>query len=130
MIAIQAYDQCPDPLVAKQLEQFESQFHYPLGQHGWFRISHGSDYTRFFAPSEQPVVSSHSTMARSSVSSVSRDQPFEAQPVRRLQRPIYPTSRSPHPPVDARCCNCSTNRLTGRGRDPQRLGFRHLGFRS
>lgn len=48
MSTIVAFERCPDPKVAEQLERFEGQFHYPLGQHGWFRISHGSDYTRFF----------------------------------------------------------------------------------
>ncbi|MDA9858613.1 hypothetical protein N9D23_10890 [Rubripirellula sp.] len=30
------------------LENFESEFRYPLGTDSWFRISHGDDYTRFF----------------------------------------------------------------------------------
>lgn len=48
MTTIHVYDQCPAPTVATALGEFESHFHYPLGQHGWFHISHGSDYTRFF----------------------------------------------------------------------------------
>lgn len=38
----------PDPDLAKDLQEFESGFTYPLGNNRTFRISHGSDYTRFF----------------------------------------------------------------------------------
>ncbi|KAA5543762.1 hypothetical protein FYK55_11310 [Roseiconus nitratireducens] len=38
----------PDPALGIALENFESEFRYPLGGAAWFRISHGSDYTRFF----------------------------------------------------------------------------------
>jgi hypothetical protein len=38
----------PDLRLTAALEQFESQFRYPLGSDSWFRISHGDDYTCFF----------------------------------------------------------------------------------
>ena len=48
MTTIDVYDRCPTPTVANALREFENDFHYPLGRDGWFRISHGSDCTRFF----------------------------------------------------------------------------------
>ena len=48
MTTIDVYDRCPTPTVANALREFENDFHYPLGHDGWFRVSHGSDYTRFF----------------------------------------------------------------------------------
>jgi hypothetical protein len=38
----------PPPELARALAEFESQFVYPLGRGGSFRISHGEDYSRFF----------------------------------------------------------------------------------
>lgn len=38
----------PPPELARALEQFETQFVYPLGPGRSFRISHGADYPRFF----------------------------------------------------------------------------------
>lgn len=45
---IHALDSQPARELSAALEQFESQFRYPLGGEAWFRISHGEDYTRFF----------------------------------------------------------------------------------
>jgi hypothetical protein len=41
-------DSRPAQTVADALEEFEAEFHYPLGKDRWFSISHGDDYTRFF----------------------------------------------------------------------------------
>lgn len=38
----------PAPELASALSEFEADFRYPLGSSGWFRISHGDDYTQFF----------------------------------------------------------------------------------
>lgn len=45
---IHILQQAPDPELGKALEQFETQFTYPLGEGQRFRISHGADYPRFF----------------------------------------------------------------------------------
>jgi hypothetical protein len=37
----------PEPDMCAALQAFETQFQYPLGE-GWFRISHGHDYTCFY----------------------------------------------------------------------------------
>jgi hypothetical protein len=47
-LRIETLDSTPPPKLAAALEEFESQFRYPLGSDAWFRISHGADYTRFF----------------------------------------------------------------------------------
>ena len=39
----------PPLWLGKALEQFEQQFHYPLGQSGHFHIAHGGAYLPFFA---------------------------------------------------------------------------------
>ena len=41
-------DRPPSPELAARLAQFEAGFTYPLGAGRGFRISHGSDYSRFF----------------------------------------------------------------------------------
>lgn len=47
----------PPPDMARALDIFEEQFHYPLGPGRTFRISHGADYTRFFtAMGEEAMV--------------------------------------------------------------------------
>ena len=38
----------PSASVAEALDRFERDFQYPLGTHDTFRISHGTDYSRFF----------------------------------------------------------------------------------
>jgi hypothetical protein len=38
----------PSPELARALDRFEEQFHYPLGPGRFFRIAHGEDYPRFF----------------------------------------------------------------------------------
>ena len=48
MTKIHVLRSMPPPALAQALEQFESEFHYPLGTDRWFSISHGDDYTRFF----------------------------------------------------------------------------------
>ena len=45
----------PSASMAKKLEAFERQFEYPLGTENHFRISHGSDYTRFFRALGEPA---------------------------------------------------------------------------
>jgi hypothetical protein len=47
-VNLKILDSRPNPSLAAALENFESQFHYPLGRDSWFRISHGDDYTCFF----------------------------------------------------------------------------------
>lgn len=48
MTNIHLLDGMPELKLAKALHEFESRFHYPLGEGRWFSISHGEDYTRFF----------------------------------------------------------------------------------
>lgn len=45
----------PSGGLAEGLEAFERQFEYPLGAENRFRISHGSDYTRFFRALGDPA---------------------------------------------------------------------------
>ncbi|MEK6233212.1 MAG: hypothetical protein N2C14_00715 [Planctomycetales bacterium] len=45
---IRQLQEIPEPALTVALAEFERQFRYPLGKDGWFRISHGEDYTRFF----------------------------------------------------------------------------------
>ncbi len=45
---IRYLDALPESTLASALARFESGFRYPLGKDGWFSISHGDDYTRFF----------------------------------------------------------------------------------
>lgn len=47
-MTIHAITGCPTPELAERLDRFERQFTYPLGPDRRFRISHGSDYARFF----------------------------------------------------------------------------------
>lgn len=48
MTKIHILDAMPERELAAALEEFESNFHYPLGKDRWFSISHGNDYTKFF----------------------------------------------------------------------------------
>ena len=47
-MSIVLLDQPPPADLAARLAEFEAQFTYPLGEGRAFRISHGSDYSRFF----------------------------------------------------------------------------------
>jgi hypothetical protein len=47
-VTVHTLEDCPDHRLATALEEFEKQFTYPLGPGRTFRISHGSDYPRFF----------------------------------------------------------------------------------
>ncbi len=45
---LHCFQEPPPPEMGEALERFEAGFRYPLGDAGWFRISHGRDYLPFF----------------------------------------------------------------------------------
>ena len=52
---VEAFRDAPPADLASALERFEEQFTYPLGPGRSFRISHGTDYPRFFRAMGEPA---------------------------------------------------------------------------